>query len=92
VGTHKDFHVAAVVDQTGRILDVSSWPATPAGYRMLLGWMRRHGELVRVVSRGLVVTALVLSVISSAKDRRRGSEPGSIPAPDNASNPGIRSH
>jgi transposase len=48
VDTHKDVHVAAVVDQTGRIRDVGSFPATTAGYRQLLGWMRRHGELVRV--------------------------------------------
>ena len=52
VDTHKDLHVAAVVDQTGRIHDVGSFPATPAGYRELLGWMRRHGEIVRVGVEG----------------------------------------
>ncbi|WP_229022777.1 IS110 family transposase [Actinomarinicola tropica] len=41
-----------MVDQTGRIHDVESFPATPAGYRQLLGWMRGHGEVVRVGVEG----------------------------------------
>ncbi len=52
VDTHKDFHVAAVVDQTGRIVDVEPFPATIVGYRRLLSWMQRHGELVRVGVEG----------------------------------------
>ncbi len=52
VDTHHEVHVAAVVDQTGRILDVSSFPATGAGYRQLLAWMRRNGEVVRVGVEG----------------------------------------
>lgn len=52
VDTHKDLHVAAVANQTGRIHDVGSFPATPAGYRELLVWMRRHGEIVRVGVEG----------------------------------------
>jgi transposase len=52
VDTHRDVHVAAVVDQTGRILDVQSFPATTVGYRRLLAWMRRHGVLVRVGVEG----------------------------------------
>jgi len=52
VDTHRDLHVAAVVDQTGRIRDVESFPATLAGYRRLLRWMRGHGELVRVGVEG----------------------------------------
>lgn len=52
VDTHKDVHVAAVVDQTGRIRDVASFPATTTGHRQLLGWMRRHGEVVRVGVEG----------------------------------------
>ncbi len=52
IDTHKDLHVAAVVDQTGRIRDVGSFPATTAGYRQLLAWMRRHGELIRVGIEG----------------------------------------
>ena len=52
VDTHKDLHVAAVVDQTARIRDVASFPATTAGYRQLLAWMRRYGELIRVGVEG----------------------------------------
>jgi transposase len=52
VDTHKDVHVAAVVDQAGRIRDVASFPTTAAGYRQLLDWMRRHGEVVRVGVEG----------------------------------------
>lgn len=52
VDTHKDFHVAATVDQTARILDTASFPATARGYRALLAWMRRQGPLVRVGVEG----------------------------------------
>ena len=43
VDTHKDFHVAAVVDAAGRILGTASFAATPQGYRRLLAWMRSSG-------------------------------------------------
>ena len=33
VDTHKDLHVAAAVDQTGRVLRSESFAANPAGYR-----------------------------------------------------------
>ncbi len=52
VDTHQDVHVAAVVNQTGRILDVESFPVSGVGYRRLLGWMRRHGAVVRVGVEG----------------------------------------
>lgn len=52
VDTHQDVHVAAVVDQTGRILDVESFPVSGVGYRRLLAWMRRRGPLVRVGVEG----------------------------------------
>ena len=40
VDTHKDLHVAAAVDQTGRVLRSESFAANPAGYRRLESWMR----------------------------------------------------
>lgn len=52
VDTHLEIHVAAVVDEIGRIIDTASFPATRSGYRRLLGWMRRHGCLVRVGVEG----------------------------------------
>ena len=52
VDTHTDEHVAAVADATGRILATSAFPATAAGYRALLAWMRRHGVVSRVGVEG----------------------------------------
>ena len=52
VDTHADVHVAAVVDQVGRVLGTGSFPADQAGYAALLGWLRGHGELARVGVEG----------------------------------------
>jgi transposase len=52
VDTHADRHVAAVVDQVGRVLGTESFPADEAGYAGLLAWLRGHGELVRVGVEG----------------------------------------
>jgi hypothetical protein len=40
VDTHADVHVAAAVDQVGRVLGTQAFPATTAGYRAALAWMR----------------------------------------------------
>ena len=52
VDTHLEFHVAAVVDDLGRIVGTETFPATSPGYRSLLGWMLRHGQLTRVGVEG----------------------------------------
>ena len=52
VDTHADVHVAAVVDQVGRVLGTQAFPATTAGYRAALAWMRAHGELMKVGVEG----------------------------------------
>lgn len=52
VDTHKEFHVAAVVDEVGRILGTETFPATAVGYRWLLKWLERHGEVARVGAEG----------------------------------------
>jgi transposase len=52
VDTHRDVHVAACVDETGRILDTVSVAATRRGYGELLRWARRHGELTRIGIEG----------------------------------------
>ena len=52
VDTHKDVHVAAVVDEAGRILGTESFPNDTKGYRQLTAWMARHGELDRVGIEG----------------------------------------
>jgi transposase len=52
VDTHRHTHVAAAVDHIGRVLEIQSFPATRAGYRSLLAWLRGHGELVAVGVEG----------------------------------------
>lgn len=52
VDTHLNVHVAAVIDHIGQILATRSFPTTPAGYRQLLAWMRRFGELRQVGIEG----------------------------------------
>jgi transposase len=45
VDTHKDVHVAAVIDERGKILDVASFDTNAPGYRDLEEWLRTFGEL-----------------------------------------------
>jgi transposase len=52
VDTHLDVHVAAIVDDLGAVLGTKAFPTTPNGYRQLLDWLRRHGELQRVGVEG----------------------------------------
>lgn len=52
VDTHSDVHVAAVVDEAGRVLGTASFPTDTAGYRSVLAWMRHHGRVVRVGVEG----------------------------------------
>lgn len=52
VDTHKDVHVAAVIDEQGKILDVGRFPTTITGYKELLKWLRSHGQLLRVGVEG----------------------------------------
>ena len=48
VDTHKDLHVAAVVNEQDKVLGTRSFAATRQGYRQILQWMRSLGELQRV--------------------------------------------
>ena len=48
VDTHKDVHVAAVVEDHDRIRGTSSFAATRQGYRQMLAWMRSLGHVQRV--------------------------------------------
>jgi transposase len=48
IDTHKDLHVAAVIDTAGVVLATESFSTTRAGYRALLRWMRGYGD-VRLV-------------------------------------------
>jgi transposase len=52
VDTHKDSHIAAVIDMAGRLLDTKSFPTTAAGYESLLAWTRNFGTLLRIGVEG----------------------------------------
>ena len=41
VDTHLDLHVAAVLDQNGRLLDTQGFPASTRGYVALVTWAER---------------------------------------------------
>ena len=48
VDTHKEIHVAAVVDHRDVVIGTEVFSTTRAGYRALLRWMRSFGEVKRV--------------------------------------------
>jgi transposase len=52
VDTHRDAHVAVVVDQVGRVLGTQTFPASSRGYGRLLAWMASHGRVVKVGVEG----------------------------------------
>jgi len=45
VDTHAGVHVAAALDPVGGLLGVREFPATPAGYASLLGWLGGFGTV-----------------------------------------------
>jgi len=45
VDTHKDTHTAAALDDRGRLLGVSDFPASASGYRELCRWFEKLGDL-----------------------------------------------
>ena len=52
VDTHAVVHVAAVVDQVGRVLGTRAFPADASGYAGALVWVRAHGELAKAGGGG----------------------------------------
>jgi transposase len=52
IDTHKDVHVAAVVDGVGAEIATRAFPTTAAGYQSLAQWLGSHGELGRVGVEG----------------------------------------
>jgi transposase len=45
VDTHGRTHHAAVLDEQGRLLGDREFPADRGGYRQLLSWLGRHGQV-----------------------------------------------
>ena len=52
VDTHKDLHVAAVIDHGETVLATHSFSTTRAGYRALIRWMRSFGDVRRIGVEG----------------------------------------
>jgi len=52
VDTHPDVHVAAVLDQAGRLLGTGSFPATTRGYAQLATWAESFGAVDKVGMEG----------------------------------------
>jgi transposase len=52
VDTHKDTHVAAVIDHLGGVLATESFETNAPAYSALLEWMREHGTLERIGVEG----------------------------------------
>ncbi len=52
VDTHLAMHCVAAIDGRGALLATSEFPASPAGYRLLIGWLRAHGRVVKVGVEG----------------------------------------
>jgi transposase len=52
VDTHKDLHVAAVIDTGENVLGTKSFSTTRAGYRALTRWMRGFGDVRKVGVEG----------------------------------------
>lgn len=52
VDTHLDVHVAAVIDDTGRLLGTKSFPTSSLGLRQLDRWLSGHGQVAKVGVEG----------------------------------------
>jgi transposase len=88
VDTHKDLHVAAVVDGHDRLIAAECFPTTRHGYKQMLAWMRSFGELARVgiectgtYGAGLLrylqeagVTVLEVTTPDKSDRRKRGKD------------------
>lgn len=52
VDTHKELHVAAVIDTDDTVLATRSFPTTRTGYRTMLTWIGEYGTLIRIGVEG----------------------------------------
>jgi transposase len=77
VDTHKDLHVAAVVDDRDRFLESACFPTARQGYRQLLAWMQSFGPLgkVGVEATGTYGAGLLRHLQKSASRRWKSLRP-----------------
>lgn len=52
VDTHLDVHVAAVINDTGKLLGARSFPTSPLGLRRLERWIVSYGSVARIGVEG----------------------------------------
>jgi hypothetical protein len=52
VGTHAELHVAAALDERGRLLGTCTIPTTTAGFGELVRWTNQYGDLAQVGIEG----------------------------------------
>ena len=52
VDTHKDTHAVAALDNNGRLLGVSEFPATAVGHRQLQRWLEEFGQVACIGVEG----------------------------------------
>ena len=78
VDTHKDLHVAAVVDERDQVLGSQSFATTRQGYRQMLAWMRSFGQLERVgvEATGTYGAGLLRHLQNAGVDRPGGHRAG----------------
>jgi hypothetical protein len=82
VDTHADSHVAAVVDQTGRVLGSASFAASTRGYVALVNWAERLGPVAKVgiEGTGSYGAGLARFVRATAWRSSRSTDPTAGPA------------
>ena len=93
VDTHADVHVAAALDPIGGLLGVQEFPATPAGYARLLGWLGGFGTVCLVgiegtgsygagLARHVTAAGIRVAGVDRAdrQDRRRQGKSGPLDA------------
>jgi len=83
IDTHRDQHVACILDSSTGVMETREFAASPRGYRSLRAWLQKAGPVSRVgieatgsygagLTRHLQASGLeVLEVIAPCRDRRR---------------------
>jgi transposase len=66
VDTHRDIHVAAVIDPVGTLLGTKSFPTTPLGPKSLERLMSKHGTVAQVGVEGTGTYGLGLQRVLQA--------------------------
>ena len=85
VDTHKELHVAAVIDAGETVLGTRSFPTTRAGYRAMLAWIGEFGDLARIgvegtgsygagLTRHLAKAGVTILEVDRSDRRRKGKD------------------